>query len=210
MALEWLEQGRCLVWSQLNQLRTSVDMLRIYDASLADSFLAALRALESLGSRSSPEASTSIIAQQIQSEDKVHRHAKLAQEWTQLLDKIHGIPEFQDFLRPPRAIDILSQLPPDGPVIVINVHNSRCDALVLIHGKDDALHIPLEDFTYEKAENARNDLCEYLEFNGYRMRSNHTIKTTVPHPAVLEHILRELWTDVVRPILKVLGYSVSY
>ena len=34
-ALEWLEQGRCLVWSQLNNLRAPLDDLFAHDPALA-------------------------------------------------------------------------------------------------------------------------------------------------------------------------------
>jgi len=51
MALEWLEQGRCLVWNQLNCLRTSVDDLRAHDQNLAEELLGVSRALENAGCR---------------------------------------------------------------------------------------------------------------------------------------------------------------
>ncbi|CAA7269584.1 unnamed protein product [Cyclocybe aegerita] len=50
-ALGWLEQGRCLVWNQINQLRTPVDILRAYDPTLADRVLHVARALEASGYR---------------------------------------------------------------------------------------------------------------------------------------------------------------
>ncbi len=39
LALEWLENGRCLVWNQLNQLRTPIDRLKINYSQLADDFI---------------------------------------------------------------------------------------------------------------------------------------------------------------------------
>jgi len=50
-ALEWLEQGRCLVWGQLNQLRAPVDELRAHDTLLAQRFLEVASTLEASGSR---------------------------------------------------------------------------------------------------------------------------------------------------------------
>ncbi|KAJ3510864.1 hypothetical protein NLJ89_g4425 [Agrocybe chaxingu] len=50
-AVEWLEQGRCLVWSQMNQLRTPADRLQVHDPELAERFLRVARALEESGSR---------------------------------------------------------------------------------------------------------------------------------------------------------------
>ena len=51
MALEWLEQGRCLVWNQLTSLRTPVDDLRAHDQNLAEELLGVSRALENAGCR---------------------------------------------------------------------------------------------------------------------------------------------------------------
>jgi hypothetical protein len=35
LALEWLEQGRCLTWSQLNNLRTPLNALSAHDPEIA-------------------------------------------------------------------------------------------------------------------------------------------------------------------------------
>ena len=50
MALEWLEQGRCLIWSQLNNLRTPLDTLFAHDPEIAGDMLRVSRALENAGS----------------------------------------------------------------------------------------------------------------------------------------------------------------
>ena len=39
LALEWLEQGRCVVWTQLNQLRTPTDMICECDLQLHSFFI---------------------------------------------------------------------------------------------------------------------------------------------------------------------------
>jgi hypothetical protein len=52
MAVEWLEQGRSIVWSQFLQLRTPVDELCAKHHALADQFQKILRDLECAGSRS--------------------------------------------------------------------------------------------------------------------------------------------------------------
>jgi hypothetical protein len=50
-AVELLEEGRCLVCSQLNNLGTPVDDLRIHDPDLADDLLRVSTALQFAGSR---------------------------------------------------------------------------------------------------------------------------------------------------------------
>ncbi|KAI0249199.1 hypothetical protein BJV78DRAFT_712607 [Lactifluus subvellereus] len=48
LAVEILEQGRALLWSEMRGLRTSVDQLRPTDSTLADKFLAVSKALEAI------------------------------------------------------------------------------------------------------------------------------------------------------------------
>jgi len=213
-ALKWLEQGRCLVWSQLNQLRTPVDELRIHNHLLADRFLHISQALESSGSRreSTSLALNGTVSQKIALEDQVRTHVKLAQDWEQLLKDIRAIPAFHNFLRPRKALDIMKHLPRDGPVILINVHEDRCDALALIPNCNQPLHIPLDDFTYEEASRLRDRLRNYLSRRGCRMRDVERGPREVADAEAtseIHKILQKLWLCVAKPILDALAYSVS-
>ncbi|KAF9530112.1 CHAT domain-containing protein [Crepidotus variabilis] len=207
-ALEWLEQGRCLIWAQLHQLRTPVNLLQQSNAHLADRFLAVSRALENSGSRTEPRWSPdSTIAHQITIEGQVRSHLNLAEEWDAIIVEIRALPAFSNFLRPPKAIDILSELPSDGPVIIINVHTDRSDALALLHHADEPLHIVLNSFDYKKAELLRNQLGLHLTSEKLRMRDDRAGRIARRPIHSLGHILRDLWNSVVWPILQGLGYS---
>jgi len=214
-ALEWLEQGRCLVWTQLNQLRTPLDHLRAHDEHLAQQFSSISAALETSGSRHESEglSADASMSQKMSLQDEAHLHVKLSREWSQLLHKIRRIPQFRKFLRPPQASDLLRNLPLDGVVIIVNVHEERCDALALVSGVGDPLHIPL-DFTYDEASTLRERLRHFLSCNRVRMREENR----GPRPVFEEDrdmrseihfVLEALWLRVVRPILDALSYCVS-
>ena len=213
-ALEWLEQGRCLVWSQLNQLRTPVDDLRAHDPHLAQRFLDISSALESSGSRRGL-GTLSIhapMSKKITLQDEAHVHVKLAGKWDKLLQEIRNIPQFRNFLRPPRASELLRRIPPDGPIILINVDKSRCDALALISGCNEPIHIPLTEFTYERATNLSRRLRNFLSQNGVRVREENRAIRPAPDPRVkgdIHFVLGVLWLEVVKPILEGLGYTVG-
>ncbi|KAF9524209.1 CHAT domain-containing protein [Crepidotus variabilis] len=211
LALEWFEQGRCLIWTQLNQLRTPVDLLRHHDAGLAERFLAVSKALETSGSRSeTPWQADSTITQHIAVESQVRLHLKLAEEFEQLLANVRSHPGFSDFLRPPKTASILSRLPAGGPIVIINLQKATCNALALIHGADDPLRICLNNFSYQKAELLRKQLGYHLTCEKVRLSdSAERAGRPAVHPdrAGLHHILRELWNGVVWPILEALGYS---
>ncbi|KAF5320590.1 hypothetical protein D9611_013755 [Ephemerocybe angulata] len=228
-ALEWLEQGRCLVWNQLNGLRTPVDDLRTYDSDLADRVTMISTSLERLSSRSlssvyDGRASTT-------AQDDAYQHVKLADEWTKIIDTVHAIPQFNDFLRPPSTSTLLQSLPQIGTVVVINIHGTRCDALALLPGAsdlDDLLHIPLPEFTYTKSEQLVKRLKDDLFSSGVRERGlnsePHILpslddeRAARPRPGreprksddVMREILAELWKFVVKPILDALAFSVCF
>ena len=210
LALEWLEQGRCLVWNQITQLRTPIDNLHTKSPSLADRFTKVATALESYGTRSisSIPSSHTTLAEDIRLQDDTRKHTLHAAEYKQLLDEIRGLPDFNDFLRPPKAVNLLSSLPSDGPVIIFNIHNTRCDALALISTLEEPLHITLKDFSLAQAEK----LQKTLQLNVLEQREvedQERAGRPVPHnPAPMSFILNELWHNIVQPIFAALGYQI--
>lgn len=212
LALAWLEEGRCLVWSQIKQLRTPVEDLRTHNSALADRFLYVARALEMYGSRRviSNPFSEARVTQMVAAQDEAQRHAELAKEWTKILEQIRVMPEFHDFLRPPTASGFFTDLPRDGPVIIFNIHEDRGDAFALISGAHEPLHIPLKDFSWKRAMDLRDKFRAYL--NGVRaMREVDRKGRPSPFPGkeiTIYEILRDLWIYLVRPILDALAYLV--
>ncbi|KAF8966427.1 CHAT domain-containing protein [Flammula alnicola] len=213
-ALAWLEQGRCLVWTQINQLRTPADNLHVHDSSLADDFLNVAKALEASGSREEQSSPFSVenITQMIALQDESHTHVQLAKKWNELLSKIRCIPGFHDFLQPPETSNLLERLKClalDGPVIIFNIHEERCDALALISGADTPLHIPLESFSHKQAVQLHDHFGKYLNNHHVRMREvDRSMKLWLPETGnVIYEVLRDLWLHVAKPILDALGYS---
>jgi len=214
-ALEWLEQGRCLVWSQLNQLRTPLDDLRAHDEHLANALSDISGALEASGSRRGYDGLTidATLSHKMSLQDEAHHHIKLSREWSELLRKIRRIPQFHDFLQPPQASYLMKHLPPNGIIILINAHEDRCDALALISGVGAPMHIPL-DFAYDEASNLRQRLRYFLSSHRVRMREVDRGGRPVPLPneekrSSIHFVLEALWLRVVRPVLDALAYSVS-
>ncbi|KDR79673.1 hypothetical protein GALMADRAFT_154472 [Galerina marginata CBS 339.88] len=208
LALEWLEQGRCLVWNQLNQLRIPLDDLQVTNPVLADRFVKVAGDLESHGARLSSSLPSTFV-EDVRLQAKTHNHTVLAAEYGQLLEEIRSLPGFHDFLQPPKTADLLSSMPTDGVVVIINVHKTRCDALALIPGAGEPMHIPLKDFSLAEAE----ELQKRLQYDLLKLREadtdNRMPRRSSPNPPSMSYILKELWYKVVRPVLKGLGYSVN-
>ncbi|KAH6911835.1 TPR-like protein [Coprinopsis sp. MPI-PUGE-AT-0042] len=218
-ALEWLEQGRCIVWSQLSSLRTPIDDLRLHNSQLAQSVAEVAKQLENAGlsltrGQSHIDLSTS---QKMSLEDEARAHLKLARRWEDLLKTVRSIPSFESFLQPLPCSSLLQHLPVSGPVVVINVDKRRCDAIVLLAGLGEPLHIPLPDFSLEKASKYRDDLKATLESRQLRMREVQETtdeevlgrgvkKNQMQSQVVVRKVLQDLWNEVLSPILNALGF----
>ncbi|KAG8706298.1 hypothetical protein FRC09_002488, partial [Ceratobasidium sp. 395] len=201
LAVEWLEQGRCLVWSQLLELRTPFDQLHETHPEIAEELRQTSYLLESASMSQSKEEILDYGAQSLFKAAQVHR--QLAEHREELIDSIRNIPGFDDFLRPPKLSELTGHIQ-DGIVVLLNVHASRCDALILQAGSKDVAHIPLLNFTYEKAEEACNQLAEYL--NSHSTRSPIWLPEKEPQ-LTFQDILSMLWYDIVKPVLVHLGIT---
>jgi hypothetical protein len=214
-ALEWLEQGRSIVWNQLLHLRTPVDALRDVEPSLANDLVRVSRDLEHAGSSGAAARGFAMTSDPQLSMEKVAQdHRRLAEERERLVKKARDIPGFEDFLRPKRFAQLCSAAEA-GPVVVVNVHERRCDALVLMAAFEGVLHIPLERFSAEEARRLHQSLKQLLLAAGVRIReleredTRATRLATITEGGSFQSILSNLWSCVVKPILDELAFNVS-
>ncbi|KAJ2928270.1 hypothetical protein H1R20_g8838, partial [Candolleomyces eurysporus] len=151
-------------------------------------------------------------------------HIKAAREHEDLLKTIRStVPGFENFLLPRPSAAWFDHLPDSGSVVVISVHENLCSALVLMAGTDAPLHIPLPGFSLTQAEALRDLVQTSLDAWGLRMRGDgvnesgsSNDRAIKPASAIrkvpiiaspIETALRQLWVNVVKPILKKLGLS---
>ncbi|KAF6744193.1 CHAT domain-containing protein [Ephemerocybe angulata] len=201
-ALEWLEQGRCLVWNQLNALRTPLDSLRAHNAELAENIATTAKQLESAGSSRGQSHSQMSLSEKVSLEAEARGHLELSRQWDSLLKSARDIPGFESFLKLLPCSSIMQHLPEAGPIIVINVNESRCDAIALLAGLDEPLHFPLPAFSIQKAREYRTVFDSQL-----RIRSAPIGRCGDNSP--LHRVLRLLWEEVVKPTLDALGFSTA-
>ncbi|KAG9120355.1 hypothetical protein FRC07_004182, partial [Ceratobasidium sp. 392] len=203
VALEWLEEGRCIVWNQMTLLRTPIDGLRQANPDLANEIEQVARRLDRAGTvkleriNAGPQHEQSL-------EEATQLHRRLAEQWDELLARVRLIPEFQDFLMP-KQITSFAHAARDRTIVVISVHTSRCDALALLPGSGQITHVPLLEFSYEKAALAQKQLVSSLHDQGLRQRGVKVARAKSKDS--FEWVLALLWTDVVKPVLDSLGYS---
>ena len=205
VAVEWAEQGRSIVWQNLLGLRTPIDDLRATHPQLADKIRDIARQME---------ASTS---QTVSNADI--RSAQLVIAWENAVEEVRKLPGFEGFLRA-KTFSQLSHVAHEGPVVILNVSDSRSDALVLAEDESEDKHvsvvsIPLTRFSYETGRKLREKLTELLTLAGFRDRGE-TRKTGRVFSgggnikAAFQKILRILWLDVVQPVIDTLKYQVRH
>ncbi|KAL5640004.1 hypothetical protein ACGC1H_007341 [Rhizoctonia solani] len=202
LALEWLEHARCVVWNQTLMLRSPLDQLRSSHPDLAtqlDSISSQLHTSSFDSEPTQPVASDSMTPEQVGQQRR-----RLASEYHTLIAQIHQIPGFESFLQPLKADRLLPAVR-SGPVVVLNCHTDRCDALIIMPGHDQVTHLPLPSFTEHEAQLARSQLDGSLAKKGQRQRGVK-LRNPISYEEGFETVLGTLWSDIVQPVLSYLGY----
>jgi hypothetical protein len=147
--------------------------------------------------------------QELSIEEIAQGHRRLAEEWDILVKRTRETTGFEDFLQPKKLAQ-LRRAADSGPVVVVNIHKHRCDALILMTDLDEVMHIPLDRFSYERAQELHLALNQLLSNSGVLARDTRAMRrvTTVTGTG-FPSILLDLWSYVVKPVLDGLALTVS-
>jgi CHAT domain-containing protein len=193
-AIEALEGGRALIWSEMRGLRTSIDQIRAADTNLADKFAAVNRDLEMLTLKVSPNSNGDGREDGPVRMDPfghlVVQQRKLLDDRNKLISQIQALPGFDTFMKPP-SFDKLHFAAARGPILIINHCRWRSDILIILHNSPPSL-IPTADDFYDRANNLRDLLLdarkEGLDSNQYE--------------DALSTVLKGLYELVGRPVIQ--------
>ncbi|KAG1883944.1 CHAT domain-containing protein [Suillus subluteus] len=172
-AVELLEQGRTVIWTQMTRLCTPLDSLQTcgdHAAALMKKF----RDLSSLLNKPPANNQEATPRVNVEAEEAQYRH--LVKDWNRATEEIRKIEGFSRFLLPPLFSD-LQDAAHDGPIIVLITNKSSCDAIIILH-KQPPTKIPLPT-NLEKL---------WILADRLQRRSTPALTTA----------LVELWDDVVR------------
>jgi len=190
-AIETLEQGRSLLWSEMRGLRASIDHLRFIDSPLADNFIAVSRELEGLTlAKSNVYGRDSDTDAMDPFGDLVVRQRKLLDDREKLISQIQALPGFDTFLKPP-SFDTLRSAARHGPVIIINHSEWRSDIIIVLHNSPPSLINTSDDF-YDRANELQDQLL------GARREDPESIT----YEDALRSVLKELYELVGQPVIK--------
>ncbi|KAJ7817455.1 hypothetical protein B0H14DRAFT_3742108 [Mycena olivaceomarginata] len=194
-AVEWLDQGRSIIWVQLLNLRTPVDELRKIDPDLADQLVFLSKSLETTGTRSSA-IDNAIKPQSLES--IAEQSHDLALKRNHVLQQIRAMPRFLL----PKPISELCLAAKKGPVAILNTSAYGCDALILLPGRaDPVIHVPLSDFTIQEAQAMVESLASIVGNTGRTDRLAGSREGDMAPDEIFSIILSELWVKIVQPVL---------
>ncbi|KAH9955877.1 CHAT domain-containing protein [Russula compacta] len=194
-AIETLERGRGLLWSEMRGLRASIDQFRAVNFSLAEKFAAVNRDLEAV---------TISGSQLVWMEDGpaggregmdpvgrlVMKQRKLVEERDRLISQIRAQPGFDTFLIP-ASFDTLRSAAARGPVILINHSKWRSDIIILLHDSPPSL-IPTRDDFYDHGKRLHDKLLAARNIGLDSREYEHA----------LGYVLEHLYDIVGRPVIE--------
>jgi tetratricopeptide (TPR) repeat protein len=173
-AVELLDHGRSVLWGQALDTRTDLTALRAAHPELADRLDAVRGRLDEDGDQ----------------------QRNLAREWDTGVAEVRKLPGFEHFLLP-TPFARLTEGAADGPVVLINVSEFRCDALVVTTG--GVRLVPLPGLTEADARRRAQNYLNTVE----------RLSAVDGPPGVLRQSILDtlewLWDTVAAPILTHVG-----
>ncbi|KAI0086784.1 CHAT domain-containing protein [Irpex rosettiformis] len=178
LAIEMLEEGRTLLWSQMRRWRSPLDDLKADDhRALRDKFFAISRALEMLSTSSNPFSH--VLSKEGVSDPygrMLERKRELLREHNDVIDQLRQLPGLSEFLRLP-SWHRLKCVADEGPV-VIDHHQPQ-----------------LKDEFYERSIEMSKELVEARSSYGPGSKA---------YNKSLCRVLEDLWELVVGPVVETL------
>ena len=195
-AIETLEQGRALLWSEMHGLRISTVQLRTADPDLAEKIATTNKELEILATSTWSDGGGTLTGrfecekQTLQYSELVARHKRHLKERDALISQIRKLPGFQNFLLPLSFNEICSASS-KGPVIIIN-HSEFGSDILIVHNSSPS-HIPTPYDFFRRVNDSKVKLLAARKNDGPDSENYHE---------ALSFVLKELYELVGRPVIE--------
>ncbi|KAI9436247.1 CHAT domain-containing protein [Lactarius indigo] len=195
-AIEILERGRALLWSEMRYLRTSTDQLHAVSPALADNFTTINQQLESVMTSVAQSENTEI------GEDGDRevvdafsglflRQRRLSEERDSLITQIRSFPGLENFLKP-LSFGVLNSAGVRGPVIIINQSGWRSDIVILRKDLPPSVISTPSNF-HDRAERLKDELL--------RVRMERGLDSE-DYDLTLASVLADLYELVGKPVVE--------
>jgi hypothetical protein len=203
MAIETLEEGRGVFWTQTLHLRTTA-----FEAAPRND-RKELQRLLLLLDRATHGAETSELSA-AQRERELGRRRHLNEQAQSLIAKIRGYPGLNRFLLP-SAFDAVFASLPDGFVVIVNTSDVAHHALILgrVTGLATSLDLDLPRARFESAVLKAKLPRDATALHEQDREDSRAMRIDKGAGDSFNDVLGLLWTSIVRPAIDRLGLEVS-
>ena len=206
-AVELLEQGRQVLWTQALHLRGDLTRLQEKAPELASRLDTLRSQLDSPMPGSSP-GGFSLPVQAGRRGPPPQRltenRRQLAREWDDTVQQVRRLDGFEYFLKPV-PFDEMRAGAGVGPVAIINVSSHGCHALIITaSGEPGVRVVALDELTYDEAANQADAQMEILSHAASRQCK--FLEREQDRRGMLA-ILDWLWRTVAAPVLNAIGHT---
>ncbi|KDR74447.1 hypothetical protein GALMADRAFT_269334 [Galerina marginata CBS 339.88] len=231
-AVELLEEGRAIFWSQAMRLRSPIGDLEAVDPELAEKLRSVGRKLEAGSFGGVPLKGSDDKGRLTEHQESI-RLRQLNSEWDGTLAQIRKLPGFENFLQP-RRLSALQVCARDGPIVILCMTKANGNAIIMT--KNGVKHLPLPKINLQVVEQMA-EVMRLATSVGYSREAAHVsdmLKPRMEHllneapefrdvwgedrygrkrssspPKVLGLVLKVLWVKIVEPIVRFLGLGKS-
>jgi hypothetical protein len=223
-AIEFLEAGRSIFWSQVLSLRSPFYQLHKVSPELAEKLRGIATALE-IGSHRDVSAEILDNQKKLSIDQESSRFNRLNEKWAESIHEVRKLHGFEDFLRP-SPISSLKSAASEHPVVIlianddsshclimtsINVHHIPLPTLgtPILHKLVHLVQVPQFSSSRSFIEETQETILWLMEECTSRLhvRINHKLESS---DDIFRFILRILWDELVSPIINLLELKVSH
>ncbi|EIN05601.1 hypothetical protein PUNSTDRAFT_137705 [Punctularia strigosozonata HHB-11173 SS5] len=200
-ALEILEQGRAVFWTHALRLRSPFDAA---PKEIGDRLSILARQLDKVYDKSSTGENLGVV------EAEIARRRGLIEEFNALLNQVRKLPGLNRFLLHDE-FTTLRKASERGPVVVL-VSSALGSHAVLLKQGGDCVSIPIEHLPDTWLAHSGTEWRSIIVEARAEMRDCRKMeKSKIPKArrTAADEILRQLWIEVVRPVLNALGLEPS-
>jgi CHAT domain-containing protein/tetratricopeptide (TPR) repeat protein len=197
-AIETLERGRGLLWSEMRGLRTSTDQLCAADPTLAERFAAINRDLEMVTMSVAQIENTEIGDGEAENHEEMDaigrlllRQRSLSAERDSLITHIQSYPGLENFLKPP-SFDVLNSATAHGPVIVIIQSHFHSFIIILLNDLPPSVIFTPSDF-HDRSNRLKDELLHVRKDKGLDSKD---------YDLNLASVLADLYELVGKPVIE--------
>ncbi|KAG8740182.1 hypothetical protein FRC10_004621 [Ceratobasidium sp. 414] len=226
-AVELLEDGRSLFYSQLLPMHTDTNRIRALDPKLAENLeytLEKVRKYSAATDASNYEASQYYseggFAEDIDQDAmdispqsrELRRYARFLEIY---VEEVRALPGHSDFMHP-KPFSRLKDAAQYCPIVYVNISQYRCDAIIL-NGPDRLPPIVVTPLliSWSKTHELSSAMQTAVRLQGREVRDSNleslrhfirTSRTKQSPAAIVQDVLKQLWECIVRPVLTTLGF----